>query len=149
MSDTEVSTLLHQVLTKIDRLSDKMSDMETSMNGTLQKHSTEIAQLQKEKETLFTLWNKEFQQAVSDIRDNRHNITNLDGAFHTAIKEMNETMNGFQGRLQTTIDDLAENTKQDFAKELVAKERLDAHNRNQNIAIVLLTLASVIIAWIK
>ena len=118
-----------QILAKLEKISDKISAMESSITGTLAEHSTMIAQAQKEIEQMFKFWNNDFADAQKAIADNRHKIVNMDSVMATLGRELNHTM-----------DELRENTKQDYAQSEVREANLKNHNKNQNLAMAIIGL---------
>jgi uncharacterized protein YjcR len=133
---SEETTLLQQIMVKLDKLNDKVSAMESSITGTLQKHSTEIAQLQKEKEQLFGFYNGDIAKMKEEISKNRHNLANLQAAKVTMHDELHRTM-----------DELSDNTRQDFALRLAEELKIKNQNRMQNFILLIVAIVSAYLTW--
>jgi hypothetical protein len=71
-----------------------------------------------------------------EISKNRHNLANLQAAKVTMHEELHRTM-----------DELADNTRQDFALRLAEELKIKNQNRMQNFILLIVAIVSAYLTW--
>lgn len=152
MSNQE-ETLLLTLITKVDKLSDQMSDMKSSVSGTLEKHSAEIKQLQIEKKQIFTMINgdikEKLEKLAGETQDNRHKLKNLDGVAAALAAELKKDMSELKQSYKETAEELTKNSLADAKRDAEEKGKLSQQNKSQNRMLAIVAVATVVLGAIQ
>ena len=132
------NSLVQQILSKLDKLTENISEMKASIGGTLERHGTQIAQLQKEKEQLFSFWNGDFPKLEKEVADNRHTIKNAEGATHLLTTEVFKR-----------IEDLEMEQKKDTESRIEEHGKIKYQNKVQNGIMFAIAIITVILTYMQ
>jgi len=132
MSDDNL--ILRDLIGKIETLTSTVSEMKSSVTGTLAEHSTAIVQLQKEKVQLFDFFNNDCKDVSKSVVTIKNSLKNLEKEVEDLEKDVNKGLE--ESRNNTTAN------KANVAKE---QARAKSWRRNEAIAILLLMALG---AWV-
>jgi len=125
----EYGNALNNISIKIDKLTEKISQMEKSITGTLSEHATRLTRLEEEKKQIFEFINKDIKATDQLAHDNKHCIENLD--------RENVSMTS---KLTNMMDELRKNTTNDLIEKEVKQKEMEIHNKRQNYVMTVLGL---------